>query len=86
MATPITKIAMIYPSSYLRVRNLTINSGNKLALNMFGHVNLHLSINLFLDITSFGNYLILIAMTHIGKNEGNIHLIKVTMTYLLEHV
>ena len=62
----LVNIAMSHPLSNLRVRTLTINSGDvPPLLNMFGHVppvNQTLS-----DMTSFGNVLLLfIAMTHAG--------------------
>ena len=51
----------------LRVRTLTINSGDVPPSNMFGHVPPHLSIKPCLDMTSCGNLLLLfIAMTHAG--------------------
>ena len=59
-------IAMTHSFSGLRVRTLTINSGDVPLSNMFGHVP-PLSIKPCLDMTSFGNLLLLfIAMTHAG--------------------
>ena len=58
---------MTHSFSGLRVRTLTINSGDVPPSNMFGHVSPHLSIKPWLDMTSFGNLLLLfIAMTHAG--------------------
>ena len=61
------KIAMTHPFSGLRVRTVTINSNDVPPSNMFGHVPPHLSIKPCLDMTSFGNLLLLfIAMTYSG--------------------
>ena len=60
------KIAMTNSLSNLKVRTLTINSGDvPPTSNMFRHVPPHLSTKPCLDMTSFGNYLLFIAMTHV---------------------
>ena len=62
------KIEMIHPLSNIRVRTLTINSGDVPSpSNIFGHVPPppHLTLKPCLDMISFGNLLLLkIAMTH----------------------
>ena len=59
---------MTHAGRGLKLCTVAINSGDVPSLNMFGHVPPpHLSIKPCLDMTSFGNVLLLfIAMTHAG--------------------
>ena len=61
------KITMTHPLFNLRIRTLTINSGDVPPLKHVRARTPQLSIKLCLDMTSFGNVLLLfIAMTHAG--------------------